>query len=96
MVKDQNDKWKVKGPECTGLTKFMTQFWLTKDPFDENIYIWGKETQIWMSKDLMRILEGLINFIEDLIARNINFLELIWVLIGRNWMLGDGNRLWKA
>jgi hypothetical protein len=44
MVKDQNDKWKVKGPECTGLTKFMTQFWLTKDPFDENIYIWGKET----------------------------------------------------
>jgi hypothetical protein len=37
-----------------------------------------------MSKDLMRILEGLINFIEDLIARNINFLELIWVLIGRN------------
>jgi hypothetical protein len=57
---------------------------LTKDPFDENIYIWGKETQIWMSKDLMRILEGLINFIEDLIARNINFLELIWVLIGRN------------
>jgi hypothetical protein len=29
----------------------------------------------------MRILEGLINFIKDLIARKINFLESIQVLI---------------
>jgi hypothetical protein len=57
---------------------------LTKNPFDENICIWGKEIQIWMSKDSMRILEDLINFIEDLITRKINFLESIWVLIGRN------------
>jgi hypothetical protein len=42
---------------------------LTKELFGENICIWGKEIQIWMSKDLMRILEGLANFIEDLIAR---------------------------
>ena len=39
----------------------------------ENIFIWGKEIQIWIGKDLMRILKGLINFIEDLIARKINF-----------------------
>jgi hypothetical protein len=32
----------------------------------------------------MKIFEGLINFIEDLIARKINFLESIWVLIERN------------
>jgi len=29
------------------------------------------------------ILEGLINFIEDLIAREIGFLKSIWVLIRR-------------
>jgi hypothetical protein len=29
----------------------------------------------------MRILEGFINFIEDLIARKINFLESMWMLI---------------
>jgi len=26
MVKDQNDKWKVEGPECTRLVKLVTQF----------------------------------------------------------------------
>jgi hypothetical protein len=57
---------------------------LTKDPFGQNIFIWGKEIQIWMSKDSMTILKGLINFIEDLIARKINFLKSIWVLIERN------------
>ena len=36
--------------------------------FGENIFIQGKEIQIWITKDLMLILEGLINFIEDLIA----------------------------
>jgi len=35
----------------------------------------------------MRILEGLINFIKDLIAREISFLKSIWVLIRRNWSL---------
>jgi hypothetical protein len=29
-----------------------------------------------MSKDSMKILEGLINFIEDLIARKISFFEI--------------------
>jgi hypothetical protein len=46
---------------------------LTKGPIGENIFIWGKEIQIWRGKDLKRILEGLINFIEDLIARTIDF-----------------------
>jgi hypothetical protein len=52
---------------------------LTKDLFGENICIRGKEIQIWISKDLMSILEGLIIFIKDLIARKINFLESISV-----------------
>jgi hypothetical protein len=26
VVKDQNDKWKVEGPECTRLVKLVTQF----------------------------------------------------------------------
>jgi hypothetical protein len=30
---------KVEGPECTWLAKLVTHFWLTKDPFDNNIYI---------------------------------------------------------
>jgi hypothetical protein len=34
--------------------------------------IWGKEIQIWIGKDSIRILEGLINFIEDLVARRID------------------------
>jgi hypothetical protein len=34
---------KVGGPECIKLTKLTTQFWLKKDPFGENIFIWGKE-----------------------------------------------------
>jgi hypothetical protein len=36
---------KVEGLECTRLVKLATQFWLTKDPFGENIFIWGKEIQ---------------------------------------------------
>jgi hypothetical protein len=31
---------------------------LTKDRFSENSFIWGKEIQIWTSKDSMKILEG--------------------------------------
>jgi hypothetical protein len=50
---------------------------LTKDPFDENIFILGKEIQIWMGKDSMRILKSLINFIDDLTPRKISFLESI-------------------
>jgi len=68
MTKVTNGK--VEGPKCIKLT---TQFWLTKGPIGENIFIWGKEIQIWIGKDLKRILEGLINFIEDLIARTIDF-----------------------
>jgi len=64
----------------------------TSDP----ILIYGKEIQIWMSKDSLRILKGLINFIKDLIVRKISFWELIWVLIGRNWGLGTKIRLWKV
>jgi hypothetical protein len=49
-----------------------------------------------MSKDSMRILEYLINFIENLIARKISFLESNWVSIGRNWSLGDWNWILKS
>jgi hypothetical protein len=27
VVRDQNDKWKVEGTECTRLTKLTTHFW---------------------------------------------------------------------
>jgi hypothetical protein len=50
---------------------------IEKDLFDENIFMWGKEIQIWMSKDMIRILKGLINFIEDLIPRKISFFKSI-------------------
>jgi hypothetical protein len=33
----------------------------------------GKEIKLWIGKDLIKILEGLINFIEDLIGRKIDF-----------------------
>jgi hypothetical protein len=47
---------------------------LTKKSFiGKNIFIWGKEIQIWMIKYSMRILVSLINFIENLFARKINF-----------------------
>jgi hypothetical protein len=46
---------------------------LAKGSIDEIIFIWGIKTQIWIGKDSIRILEGLINFIENLIVRKINF-----------------------
>ena len=64
---------KVRGLKCIRLIKLAAQFWLTKDSTGENIFVWGKGTQIWMGKDKMRILEGLINFIKDLIAMKISF-----------------------
>ena len=42
-MKNQIDKWNVEGQECTRLIKLTTQFWLIKDQFDENIFIWGKK-----------------------------------------------------
>ena len=83
--------------ECSRLKKLTTQFWSIKDSFsDFFIYISGKEIQIWMIKDSMRVLESLINFIKNLITMKINFLESSWVLIGRNWSLGIGIELWKV
>jgi hypothetical protein len=35
---------KVEGLKCIKLAKLTTQFWLTKGPISENIFIWGKET----------------------------------------------------
>jgi len=64
---------KVRGPKYTRLAKLTTQFWLTKGPIGENIFIWGKEMKILMFKDPIRILKDLINFIKDLIAREISF-----------------------
>jgi len=64
---------KDRGIKCIRLTKLATQFWLTKDLIGGNIFIWGKEMQIWRVKDSMRILEGSINFSKDLIAREIRF-----------------------
>jgi hypothetical protein len=50
---------KFEGLKCIRLAKLATQLWLT------NIFIWGKETQIWMGKDSIKILKGLINVIEN-------------------------------
>jgi hypothetical protein len=63
---------KVEEPKCIKLTKLAIKFWLTNGLFSENIFIWDKEIQICIGKDSMRILEGLINFIENLIARKID------------------------
>jgi hypothetical protein len=59
-------------------------------------FIWDKEIQIWINKGPIMILEGLINFIEDLIARKIDFLKSIWVLVRRNWSLESEIELWKV
>jgi hypothetical protein len=48
------------------------------------IIFFDKKIQIWIGKDLMRILECLINFIKDLITRKNQFLESMLVLIGVN------------
>jgi len=69
---------KVGGLKCIGLT---TQFWLKKGLIGENIFIWGEEIQIWIAKVSMRILEGLINLIEDLIAGK----SIFWINLGVNW-----------
>ena len=37
---------KVGEPEYTRLIKLTIQFWLTKDLFGENIFIWGKKIDI--------------------------------------------------
>jgi hypothetical protein len=78
---------KVEGLKCIRFEKLTAQFWLTKGPIGVNIFIWGKEIQIWMVKDAIRILKGLIDCKEN------KFLDSIWVLIGRNWSLGIGIRL---
>jgi hypothetical protein len=72
---------KAGGPKCIRLIELATQFWLTKGLIDENIFIWDKKIQIWIGKDSMKILEGLINLIEDLIIRKISF----GVNLGVNW-----------
>jgi hypothetical protein len=66
---------KVGGPKYIKLVKLATKFLLTKCPIGKNIFIQDKKIQIWTGKDSMRILKGLINLIEDLIARKINFLS---------------------
>jgi hypothetical protein len=55
--------------------KINNQILIDKGLIGENIFIWGEEIQIWIGKDSMRILEGLINLIEDLIAGKIKFLS---------------------
>jgi hypothetical protein len=54
------------------IDKIGTSVWLTKGLFGKNIFICSKEIQIWIGKNSMRILKGLINFIKDLIARKID------------------------
>jgi len=73
VVKDQNNKWKSWRTKMYKIDKIGNLILIDKGPIYENIFIWGKEIQIWIGKDLMRILKGLINFIEDLIVRKINF-----------------------
>jgi hypothetical protein len=55
--------------------KINNQILIDKGLIGENIFIWDEEIQIWIGKDSMRILEGLINLIEDLIAGKIKFLS---------------------
>jgi capsule polysaccharide export protein KpsC/LpsZ len=55
------------------IDKISNSILTTKGPIGENIFIWGKEIRIWMVKDSMRILKGLIIFIEDLFVRKISF-----------------------
>jgi hypothetical protein len=87
---------KVGGPECTRLTKLATQFWLAKDPFGENIFIWSKEILIWMSKDLMRIFERLNWLYWGLNCKENQFFESIWVSIEKTMKLGDWNWTLKS
>jgi len=63
------------------IDKISNSILTTKGPIGENIFIWGKEIHIWMVKDSMRILKGLIIFIEDLFVRKISF----GVNLGVNW-----------
>ena len=65
---------KVRGPKHI---KLAIQLWLTKGPIGENIFISGKEIQIWIGKGSMRNFEGLnckknlfLKSIQDLIGRN--------------------------
>jgi hypothetical protein len=46
---------------------------LTKGLIGDIFFIWGKKIEIWIGKGSIKFLKGLINFIEDLIARKINF-----------------------
>jgi hypothetical protein len=46
---------KVGGPKYVRLTKLATQFWLTKGLINENIFIWGKEIQIWIDSRLIEL-----------------------------------------
>jgi len=72
---------KVRGPKCIWLTKLATQFWLKKDLIGENIFILGKEIQIWIGTNLIRILKCLINFTQDFITRK----SVFGVNMGINW-----------
>jgi hypothetical protein len=45
---------------------------------DKRYFYLGKKIQIWMSNVSIRILKGLINFIEDLIASKISFFGVNW------------------
>jgi hypothetical protein len=64
VVRDQNDKWKVEGTECTRLTKLTTHFWLTKDVFGDNKTNNNKKNkdQIWHMKKLGDKIEKKIKF----------------------------------
>jgi hypothetical protein len=69
VVEDQDDKW----TKMYKIDKISNSILTTKGLIGENIFIWGKEIHIWMVKDSMKILKGLIIFIEDLFVWKISF-----------------------
>jgi hypothetical protein len=55
------------------IDKIVNPILIDKGPHWWYFFIWGKKIEIWIGKGSIKFLKGLINFIEDLIARKINF-----------------------
>jgi hypothetical protein len=64
---------KVGGSRMYKFGKISNSNLINKGAHWWNYFYLGKEIKLWIGKDLIRILEGLINFIEDLIGRKIDF-----------------------
>jgi hypothetical protein len=45
VMNDQNDKWKIWRTRTYKIEKISNPILIAKDPFGENIFIWGKGIQ---------------------------------------------------